>query len=63
MIKNHESVSIEMERALMKLLYQEKFAQLQLTYHPHLDHYFSSHEKEHFIDVADRYNWQVDIYD
>ena len=59
MIKNHESVSIDMERALMRLLYEEKYAQLQLTYHPQLSHHFNTHEREHFIEIADRYDCKL----
>ncbi|MCF7851656.1 MAG: Rne/Rng family ribonuclease [Simkaniaceae bacterium] len=59
MIKNHESVSIEMERALTKLLSQQKYPSLKLTYHPMLDHYLTTNDKEHFIRLAKK--WQCHI--
>jgi ribonuclease G len=56
MIKNHESVSIDMERALLKLLLKEQYPQLQMVYHPHLNEYLHHHDKEHFVDLAMKWN-------
>ncbi|MDN3505233.1 MAG: Rne/Rng family ribonuclease [Rhabdochlamydiaceae bacterium] len=52
MVKNHESVSIDIERALVKLLAEKKYPTLSLTYHPQIDHYLSVHDKEHFERIA-----------
>lgn len=45
LIKSHESISIEIERVLKKLLFKQP-AQLELTSHPELDHYLSHRDKD-----------------
>lgn len=55
LIKNHESISIEIERALKRLL-GERSLELKLTSHPHLDHYLSSEDKRHFETIAQENN-------
>ena len=52
MIKNHESVSIEMERALSKLLSQGKYDTLELNYHPEVECYLRESDKSHFVKMA-----------
>lgn len=59
MIKNHESMSIEMERALTKLLVQEKYPILILTYHPLLEQFLCAHDKEHFTRIAEKWDCKL----
>lgn len=61
MIKNHESVSIDIERGLLKLLIKEQYPQLQLAYHPHLSQYLSHHDKEYFVKLAMKWNTHLDF--
>lgn len=58
LIKTHESVSIEIERSLKKLIQQQQFG-LELVAHPHLDHYLSQHDKEHFRKIAEKLHAQL----
>lgn len=58
MIKNHESVSIEIERAIKKLIHQQQFA-LELVSHPELDHYLNHHDKDHLRKMAHKHNAHV----
>lgn len=56
MIKSNESVSIEIERALKRLLGQQQQFALQLITHPEVDHYLGHHEKEYFRKLAEKGN-------
>lgn len=56
MIKSDESVSIEIERALKKIITcQEQFA-LKLVTHPKIDQYLNIMDKQHFLKLAAEYN-------
>lgn len=56
MVKTHESISIEIERCLRKLIeLQEHFA-LQLVSHPSLDHFLSHQDKAGFKKLAEKLN-------
>jgi ribonuclease G len=56
LVKTHETVSIEIERALKKvILCHQQFA-LKLTTHPELDKYLSEIDKEHLHKVAAAHN-------
>lgn len=55
-IKNHESISIEIERALKKAIKVHQHDALKLVVHPQLDHYLSAIDKEHFKKVAEQMN-------
>lgn len=55
MIKSNESISIEIERALKKLVHQQQFG-LQLVAHPELDLYLSKYDKEHLLKLAQKLN-------
>lgn len=51
-IKSHESVSIEIERALKKIIScQEQYA-LKLIVHPELDHYLNTIDKQYLTKIA-----------
>ncbi len=56
MVKTHESVSIEIERCLKKLIQQEEQYALQLVSHPSLDHFLHSHDKGNFRKLAEKLN-------
>lgn len=58
LIKTYESVSIEIERALKKLIGQQQFG-LELICHPELDHYLNHHDKSHFAKIAEKSNAQL----
>lgn len=55
-IKNHESVSIEIERALKKAIKVHQHYALKLSVHPQLDSYLSIIDKEHFKKLAETMN-------
>ncbi len=54
-IKNHESVTIEIERSLKKLIHQQQFA-LQLVSHPSLDLFLSRSDKKYLTKLAEQLN-------
>lgn len=54
-IKTHESISIEIERSLKKLLSQQQFG-VELVSHPDLDHYLNHHDKDAFKKCAEKSN-------
>lgn len=56
MIKNHESVTIEIERALKKLINLQGQYALKLVSHPRLDGYLGKKEKRHLESVAEALN-------
>lgn len=56
MIKTHESVSIEIERALKKMInFHQQYA-IRLVIHPELDDYLGIIDKEHLIQLAEKHN-------
>lgn len=56
MVKTHESVSIEIERCLKKLIQQEQQFALQLVSHPSLDHFLNHQDKGSFKKLAEKLN-------
>jgi ribonuclease G len=58
-IKTHESISIEIERVLKKLICQHQHFGLELTSHPDVDHYLSHHDKEYFKKIAEKWNANI----
>ena len=56
MIKTHESVSIEIERALKKLICQQSQFALELVSHPDLDGYLSHSDKDYFRRLSEKWN-------
>ena len=58
-IKTYESVSIEIERSLKKLITQKQQFGLKLIAHPHLDHYLNAGDKLHLSDLAETLNAQL----
>lgn len=56
MVKSHESVSIEIERALKKIVsYHEQFA-VKLVVHPELDRYLNEIDKQYLFQLASELN-------
>jgi ribonuclease G len=61
MIKSHESMSIEIERALKKVIScHEQFA-IKLAVHPELDKYLGIIDKNYLSKVATEYNAHLDF--
>ncbi len=59
LIKTHESVAIEMERSLRKLLSLQQEFGIEIVYHPEMEHYLKEGDKEYFIDLAEKANVQL----
>jgi ribonuclease G len=49
MIKSHESISVEIERALKKLIQQQQQFGLELIAHPDLDNYLNQHQDKDYL--------------
>ncbi len=58
-IKNSESVSIEIERAVKKLVCQQQHFGLAIVAHPEIDNYLSHTDKEHLKKLAEANNAQI----
>ncbi|NGX34796.1 MAG: Ribonuclease G [Candidatus Anoxychlamydiales bacterium] len=52
LIKNHETISLEIERSLKKLIYTSAKTNIKLVTHPDLDNYLKISDKEYFIKLA-----------
>ncbi|NGX45796.1 MAG: Ribonuclease G [Chlamydiae bacterium] len=61
-IRTYESVSIEIERSLKKLITQKQQFGLKVVSHPLLDDYLAGGDKMHLKDLADKLNAQL-IFD
>ncbi len=60
-IKNFESVSVEIERALKKLIsVQQQFA-IELVCHPDVDQYLQTNDKDYLRKFAEKNNAQIDF--
>jgi ribonuclease G len=59
MIKTHESISIEIERALKKLVCQQQQFGLEMVSHPDLDHFLSHRDKDYFRKIAEEWHAQL----
>ena len=60
-IKSHESMAIEIERALKKLICQQQHFGLELISHPDLDHYLNHGDKEHFKRLTEKWNAHIEF--
>jgi ribonuclease G len=61
LIKTYESVSVEIERALKKIiLCQNQFA-LKLIVHPELNKYLDSHDKDYYVNLAAKSNAHIEF--
>jgi ribonuclease G len=59
MIKSHESVTVEMERAIKKLINQQQHFALEMVSHPELDHYLGHQDKDHLRKLAQKLNAEL----
>lgn len=61
LVKSHESVSIEIERKLKKVIqYHQQFA-LKLTVHPEMSTYLDVEDKDFFLNIADKLNARLEF--
>ena len=61
LVKSHESVSIEIERGLKKIInYHQQFA-LKLTVHPELNKYLNVIDKKYLMQLAEDFNAHLEI--
>ncbi|MFQ5677177.1 MAG: ribonuclease E/G [bacterium] len=61
LVKTHESVSIEIERMLKKVIsYHQQYA-LRLVIHPELDKYLNIEDREFLTDLSERMNAHLEI--
>lgn len=58
-IRNHETMAIEIERALKKLINQKQQFGLKLMSHPSLDHYLNVEDKHYLQKTAEELNAQL----
>lgn len=61
-IKTHESVAIEIERSLKKLIQQKQQFGLKLISHPILDEYLSVEDKDYLTTYAEKLNAQLTFH-
>ena len=61
MIKNHESLAVEIERALKKLIHYHNQYALRLTIHPHLEEYLRNVDRPYFLKMASKANAHLEI--
>lgn len=58
-IKSHETVAIEIERSLKKLICQQSQFGLEMISHPDLDQYLNHRDKDFFRKLAEKWNAQL----
>lgn len=61
LVKNHESVSIEIERALKKVVLQVQEYSIRLFVHPELDKYLSVIDKSYFLEQAKKWRARLEF--
>lgn len=61
LIKNHESVSIDLEKAIKKAILSQKVFSLDVHLHPHLNQYIESHDKNFLQKMAQEQNAVVEF--
>ena len=61
LIKTHESTSIEIERALKKVINCHQQFALRLIVHPELDHYINILDKAYLRKLAEEMNSHLDF--
>jgi ribonuclease G len=60
-IKNHESVSIEIERALKKVINCYRQYAVKVVFHPELERYLAASEKKHISSLAEKLNAHLEF--
>lgn len=61
LVKSHESVAIEIERSLKKLISSQNQYALKLVVHPELNRYLDSGDKGYFIKIAGKSNAHIEF--
>lgn len=61
LVKSHESVSVEIERALKKIILCQNQFGLKLIVHPELNKYLDPIDKEYFVNLAGKSNAQIEF--
>lgn len=61
LVKSHESVSIEIERALKKMINHHQQFALKLVVHPELLRYLSTIDKQYLLKLADELNAHLEF--
>jgi ribonuclease G len=61
LVKTHESISIEIERALKKVINHLQQYALKLVIHPELDNYLTVNDKNFLVGLADKSNAHLEI--
>ncbi len=61
LIKNHETLSIEIERALKKLFKSKEKHTIKLITHPELDKYLKTTDKDFYQKMANKTNSQIEF--
>lgn len=56
LVKSHESVAVDIERALKRLILSQNQFGLKLTIHPDLSHYLEQGDKEYYLKIAEKSN-------
>jgi len=60
-VKNFESVSIDLERAILELIhYSESFA-LEVNLHPQFNNYLTKNDKEYLTEMAEKHNAKIEF--
>ena len=60
-VKTHESISIEIERDLNKIINCMQQYALKLRVHPEVDHYLSSIDKDYLLRAAEKLNAKLEF--
>lgn len=61
LIKTNESISIEIERAIMRLMGQGQELDIELITHPELDEYLAKEDKELFIKLVKKWKGNIEF--
>jgi ribonuclease G len=61
MIKNYESISVEIERELKKIIHHQNKFSLKLTTHPEMYKYLETVDKEFFMKIANKANASLEF--
>lgn len=61
LIKTHETISIEIERALKKVIGHNQQYAIKLTTHPELDHHLNVIDKQHLKKISDSLNAHLEF--
>ncbi|HEY4255451.1 MAG TPA: Rne/Rng family ribonuclease [Chlamydiales bacterium] len=61
LVKSHESVSVEIERSLKKLMQAQHQFALKLVIHPELNRYLDSNDKEYYRQLAGKSNARLEF--